>query len=149
MNRNLTILLVEDNPDDLFLLQRAFQKIELHNPIQTARNGEEAICYLEGAGPFSDRAQFPFPSLIISDLHMPKVGGMEILQWLRSHPNCYVIPVLILTASAPDQELLRAYQLGANACLRRPAGFDELVQMLKSTYSFWCWCQKPDLPKIC
>jgi CheY-like chemotaxis protein len=143
MHRPMTILLAEDNEDDILLMQRAFQKIDAKPAIQVVRNGEEAIRYLEGEGEFADRKSFPFPALIISDLNMPRKDGFDLIKWLRAHPECFVIPIVVLTTSEPDGRIREAYRLGANACMRRPSTFDELLKLLRITTEFWQWCDHP------
>src|SRR5688572_2021529 len=117
MNRNLTILLIEDNPNDLYFLKRAFQKTKIANPLQEATSVSMSLEYLEGKGQFDDRKKFPFPSLIISNLRI----GLQVLKWVRAHPEHFVIPVLFLQGSTSEENLKEAYRLGANACLSRPS----------------------------
>src|ERR1041385_2145111 len=102
MNRNLPILVIEDNEDDVFLLKRALAGEGINNPVQVVNDGLEAINYLEGKGKYHDRIQFPFPSVIFSDLKMPRMNGFDVLQWLRTHPDCSVIPIIILSTSRED-----------------------------------------------
>jgi CheY-like chemotaxis protein len=145
----MTILLAEDNEDDILLMQRAFQKIEGPPNLQVTRNGEEAIQYLEGEGEFADRKKHPVPGLIISDLNMPRKDGYDLIKWIRAHPECFVIPIVILTTSEPNGRIREAYRLGANACLRRPTTFDELLKLLRITTEFWRWCDRPLPPGHC
>lgn len=145
MNRNLTILIIEDNDDEVFLLQKALAREQINNPVQVVRDGVEAIAYLEGKGEFHDRARFPFPSVIFSDLKMPRMSGFDVLQWLQTHPECSVIPVIILTSSKQDVDVRKAYALGANAYLVKPGSLDDLQKMVRDTYQFWSWCEKPDV----
>lgn len=141
MNRNLTILLIEENENDLFFLKRAFAKCKIENPLQEAASVSKSLDYLEGKGEFSDREKYPFPSLIISNLRI----GLEVLKWVRAHPNHFVIPVLFLQDSTTDENLKEAYRLGANACLRRPASPQDLEELLIVTADFWSRCDKPEM----
>ena len=141
MDRNLTILLIEENESDLFFLKRAFAKSKMGNPLQEAKSVSRALDYLEGKGEFTDRKKHPFPSLIISNLRI----GLEVLKWVRAHPNHFVIPVLFLQDSTTDESLKEAYRLGANACLRRPSSPQQLEELLLVTADFWSRCDKPSM----
>lgn len=149
MDRNLTILIIEDDPNDVILLERALSRENINNPIQVVRDGQEAINYLQGEGKYSDRVQFPFPSVIFTDLKMPRLSGFDVLEWLRRHPECSVIPIIILTASKLDEDIKKAYQMGANAYLVKPSQIGELQEMVKTAYNFWAWCEKPRLSGKC
>lgn len=149
MDRKLLILVAEDSDDDALLLQRAFQKNGINNPVHVCTNGADAIAYLQGTGKYSNREVFPFPSVIISDLKMPVSDGFDILSWLQNHPECHVIPVIILSASAEEKDVKRAYQLGANAYMQKPGHFNDLVTQMKKLFDFWAACVKPALPENC
>jgi CheY-like chemotaxis protein len=149
VNLSLTILIVEDNPQDVLLLRKALIKAQIEAPVQVVGDGVEAIEYLRGAGKFADRAKFPFPSVLFSDLKMPRMGGFEILEWLRSHEECAVIPMIILTNSSLDADVRRAYVMGANAYLVKPQRFEDLVEMVRTAYQFWAWCETPSVRAHC
>jgi CheY-like chemotaxis protein len=149
VNDGLPILLIEDSENDLLLVKLALKRAGVLNPIQAARDGREAVEYLCGDGTYADRVKFPFPSLIISDLKMPRMDGFEILEWLRKHPECSVIPVIILSASKQDTDIKRAYQLGANSYLVKPSTLDQLQQILKRLFEYWEICEKPPYPVNC
>ncbi|NOX20755.1 MAG: response regulator [Nitrospirae bacterium] len=144
--QDLTILLVEDDPNDVILIKRAFQKNGLINPIKVVSNGEEAIQYLEGKGPFSDRARYPIPILILLDLKMPKMSGFEFLKWVRAHPKYKKIIVVILTSSRESPDINRAYELGANSFLVKPVEFTDLIRLVKELHLYWILLNEP--PKI-
>src|SRR6185436_11481968 len=131
-----TILQVEDDPNDVFLLQRAMQKAGVMNPIQVATDGQEAIEYLQGAGKFADREQFPFPSLVLLDLKLPYVMGLDVLKWIRQQPGMTLV-VLLLTASGEEADMEAAYRLGANGFLVKPSEADKLQDMVKAIGHFW------------
>ena len=114
------ILQVEDDANDVFLLQHAMTEAGVENPIQVATDGQQAIDYLKGAGKFADRKQFPFPCLVLLDLKLPYVMGLEVLKWIRQQPGPMLI-VILLTASAEDEDIVAAYRLGANAFLTKPS----------------------------
>ncbi|HWX22148.1 MAG TPA: response regulator [Candidatus Binatia bacterium] len=131
-----TILQVEDDPNDVFLLQHAMKKVGLVNPVRVATDGRQAIDYLKGAGKFADRRKFPLPCLVLLDLKLPFVMGLEVLKWIRHRPGPALI-VLLLTASAEDADIATAYRLGANAFLTKPSTAAKLEDMAKAIKDFW------------
>src|SRR5437868_10585430 len=110
-----TILVVDDDPNDVHLLKRAFQSNGIVNPIKVVTDGAEAIHYLGEAARFKNRVAFPYPGLIVLDLKMPRKTGLEVLIWLEDHPDCYVIPVIVFTASSQLTDIKLAYGHGANS----------------------------------
>lgn len=144
-NQKPAILIAEDDPNDAFILQRTLKKVGIHNPTQLVENGEDAIAYLQGEGKYTDRKAFPFPSVIITDLKMPKVDGFGVLQWLKNHPECGVIPVIVLSASAMESDVVRAYQLRANCYLQKPGSAEKFTEMIKLMFDFWHLCKIPRL----
>jgi CheY-like chemotaxis protein len=131
-----TILQVEDDPNDVFLLQHAMKKMGVTNPLQVASDGQQAIDYLQGAGKFADRERFPFPCLVLLDLKLPYVMGLEVLRWIRQQPGA-ALPVVMLTASGEDADIAAAYRLGANAFLSKPSEASKLEEMVKAIKDFW------------
>jgi CheY-like chemotaxis protein len=129
------ILQVEDDPNDVFLLQHAMRKAGIANPTQIARDGQEAIDYLQGSGKFADREQFPLPCLVLLDLKLPYVMGLDVLRWIRNQP--IALAVIILSASAEETDLVAAYRLGANAFLTKPSEANKLEDMAKAIKEFW------------
>jgi CheY-like chemotaxis protein len=115
-----TILLVEDEPDAVVLLRRAFSKASVPFPIRHARDGEEAVEYLSGLGVYGDRARHPLPSIILLDLRLPRRSGFEVLEWLRARPDIGRIPVIVLTTSEQPRDRRRARELGANGFRTKP-----------------------------
>jgi CheY-like chemotaxis protein len=120
----LLVLWVEDDPNDVVLIRRAFKKAGIE-PVHVCANGEDAVNYLQGVAPYNDRAQFPFPNLIITDLKMPKVNGLDFLRWLRAHPQCRVLPVVVFSASAQTSDIEQVYHLGANGYFQSQLGWTE------------------------
>jgi CheY-like chemotaxis protein len=121
MNSNdIVILLAEDDPNDVFFMQRALTKRGISLPLHVVRNGQEALEYLGGLGKFGDRAQFPLPSLLLLDLKMPFVDGFEVLAWARAQSGLKQLPVVVLTSSAEDRDRQKAAELGANAYFVKP-----------------------------
>jgi len=136
-NNALTILHVEDDPNDVLLIARAFRKVEVAARIQVVNDGEQALHYLSGSNSFSDRENFPLPSLVLLDLKLPRKSGIEVLEWIRSRPGLKRIPVVMLTSSKQAVDINRAYDLGVNAYLVKPVNFDGLVDMVKTLDAFW------------
>lgn len=131
-----TILQVEDDPNDVFLFQHAMTKAGLTNPVQVATDGQQAIDYLQGAGKFGNRQKFPYPCLVLLDLKLPYVMGLDVLQWIRRPPGT-ALTVLMLTASGEDADIATAYRLGANGFLVKPSEASKLHDMVKAIGDFW------------
>ena len=131
-----TILQVEDDPNDVLFLQRAMQKAGVVNPIQVVTDGQQAIDYLRGAGKFADREVFPFPCLVLLDLKLPYVMGLEVLRWISQQPEMALV-VVLLTASSEEADVAAAYRLGAKAFLTKPSELDTLLAMARAIKDFW------------
>jgi CheY-like chemotaxis protein len=129
------ILQVDDDANDVFLLQHAMTKAGVANPIQVVTDGQQAIDYLGGAGKFADRAKFPLPCLILLDLKLPYVMGLDVLKWIRQQPR--VSLVVMLTASGNDADIAAAYRLGANAFMTKPSESGKFEDMVKALKDFW------------
>ena len=132
-----TILHVEDDPNDVLLIARAFRKAEVPAHLQVVNDGEQALHYLGGINSFSQREQFPLPSLVLLDLKLPRKSGIEVLEWIRAQSGLKRIPVVMLTSSKQPVDINRAYDLGVNGYLVKPVNFDGLVEMVKTIDSFW------------
>jgi CheY-like chemotaxis protein len=145
----LNMLFVEDDENDVKLLQMAIASGAAGHTVQIVGNGEEAIRYLRGEGHYADRQKFPLPNVILTDLKMPRMSGLELLRWLREHPECSVIPTIVLSGSALPADVREAYRLGANAYMAKPSNLNELVEMLRLTYEFWSLCHCPEMPRGC
>lgn len=132
------ILIVEDDPDDRFLIQRAFQKSKLTNPLRLVGDGDEALAYLLGEGAFADRNINPDPAVVLLDLKLPRRSGLEVLEWIRGRPAPIGhLPVVVLTSSRESSDLQRAYDLGANSYLVKPVDFDGLLNMVATVGLYW------------
>jgi CheY-like chemotaxis protein len=131
-----TILLVEDEEGDVFFMRQAMQKAGVLNPLQVASDGRQAIDYLKGAGKFANREEFPLPCLVLLDLKLPRVMGLDVLKWIREQPGVATI-VVILTSSKEEADIATAYRLGANGYLVKPSDVSELIDMAKSIKDFW------------
>lgn len=137
MTESNVILLVEDDPNDVALVERAFRKAKIVNPWRVVEDGDRAIAYLAGEGEFSDRQKFPYPALVLLDLKLPRRSGHEVLKWIRREARVTDLPVVVLTASEEDADLRRAYELGANSYLKKPATFEQLRDMVETVGLYW------------
>lgn len=135
--KNYIILLVEDDPNDIILIKRAFEKANLMNPIYVVEDGEKAISYLGGKGEYRDREKHPLPVLILLDLKLPRKSGHQVLRWLRERPGLKRIPVVVLTSSKEMADINKSYDLGANSYLVKPVSFNALLNMLKTLKLYW------------
>ena len=131
------ILIVEDSPDDLFFLQRSFEIAGIRSILRSVEDGQQAMDYLQGSGPFADRTAYPLPSLVLLDLKLPLKHGFEVLAWLRQQPLLRGIVVVVLTSSSEERDIARAYDLGANAFLVKPTSIDKLTAIVRALDTFW------------
>ena len=134
---NRVILLVEDNPDDVTLTLRAFKRSHVMNPIAVARDGIEALDFLFARGAHGDRAGALLPALVILDLKLPKLDGLGVLKAIRQDERTRLLPVVILTSSKEEQDLISGYSLGANSYVRKPVDFAEFVEAVKVLGIYW------------
>jgi CheY-like chemotaxis protein len=141
-------LLVEDEEDQVVLLRRAFEKANISNPLQVVRSGEEAMVYLEGAGPYVNRDEFPLPTIVLLDLKMPGISGFDVLRWIRQQPELQALRVVVLTASNAIRDVNLAYQLGANSFLVKPVDFDDFVRLTQAIQGYWIWLSKAPAENI-
>jgi CheY-like chemotaxis protein len=133
-----TILLVEDDPDDVLLIQRAVRKAKIANPLQVVHDGDAAVAYLAGDGLYADREQFPLPVLVLLDLKLPRRSGLEVLEWLRGQSGeLRRIRVVVLTSSREARDVNTAHDLGANSYLVKPPTFDELIELIRTLDLYW------------
>lgn len=135
--RGNIILLVEDNPDDEALTLRALRKNNILNEVVVARDGEEALDYLLARGSYKGRDLSVQPQIILLDLKLPKVDGLEVLRRLRQDPRTRLLPVAILTTSNEDQDVLASYELGANSYIRKPVDFEQFIEAVRSLGLYW------------
>jgi two-component system response regulator len=131
------ILLVEDNPDDVELTLRAFRKSNVANEVIIVRDGVEALDYLFATGQYSGRDPNALPQVVLLDLQLPRVGGLEVLQRMRSHPKTKLLPVVILTSSTEERDLVSGYSLGANSYVRKPVDFEQFADSVKQLGLYW------------
>jgi CheY-like chemotaxis protein len=140
------ILHVEDEETDLLLLRLAFQEAGIALPVQVATDGQMAVDYLSGAGPFADRHKFPLPCLVLLDLKLPRKSGFEVLEWLRAQPMLRRIVVIVLTSAENEHEIVRAYELGANSYVVKPIDIAQRLQTCRVLKDWWLGCNR--LPSL-
>jgi CheY-like chemotaxis protein len=141
----LDILLAEDTPSDIELFQLALKRCGEVRTVQLVRDGREVLAYLCGEPPFEDPAR-QVPNIIFMDLKMPRMTGLDVLRWLRQHPEHVIIPVVMLSSSALDEDVITAYRLGVNAYFQKPTNFLELEKILRSILDFWTHARRPPQP---
>jgi CheY-like chemotaxis protein len=143
MTNKLEILLVEDNPDDVELTVHALRREKLANEISVVRDGEEALDFVFCRGPHAGRSFQSPPRLILLDLKLPKVEGLEVLRAIKSDPRTRAIPVVIMTTSREERDLVESYKLGVNAYVQKPVGFEQFRGMVKELGLFWLVINQP------
>jgi two-component system response regulator len=145
---NKIILLVEDNPDDVALTLRAFQKNNISNKIVVAGDGVEALDYLYAKGKYAQRDEKDLPVLVLLDLKLPKIDGLQVLQRIRQNEFTKLLPVVILTSSTEEKTVIEGYKLGANSYVRKPVNFNDFQQVIKVLGLYWLiWNEPPPLGK--
>jgi two-component system, response regulator len=141
------ILLVEDDPNDVRLTLHALRRENLKNRIEVMRDGEEALDFVLRRGAFSSRVSDRHPKLILLDLKLPKVDGIEVLRQLKSNACTQAIPVVILTSSTEERDLVEGYKLGANSYIQKPVDFDQFRQAIKAIGLYWLAANQPPSEK--
>jgi len=131
------ILLVEDNPEDIELTLRALKKSKLANTIVVAEDGEEALDFIFARGKYSDRSTICSPKVILLDLKLPKISGIEVLKEIKKDPRTSIIPVVILTSSTEEVDIEESYKLGANSYIVKPVNFENFIQSLRQMNDYW------------
>ncbi|NTU42283.1 MAG: response regulator [Nitrospirales bacterium] len=139
------ILLVEDNPDDVMLTERAFRKSGIANRLVVAQDGAEAMDYLFASGQWEGRGRETDPVVVLLDLKLPKIDGLEVLRRLRAEPRTRLIPVVILTSSVEERDLISGYNLGANSYIHKPVDFDQFVDAARLLGLYWLVLNEPPL----
>jgi two-component system response regulator len=142
----IEILLVEDNPDDIELTLHALRQEKLANRVEVVRDGEEALDFLFCRGAYAGRSFEEPPHVVLLDLKLPKVEGLEVLREVKADPRTKAIPVVILTASREEQDLVNGYQLGANGYIQKPVGFEDFRHIVKQLGLYWLVVNEPPPP---
>jgi CheY-like chemotaxis protein len=144
--KNFTVLLVEDDLNDIFLVKRAFKLARLETPLQVVTDGEDAVHYLKGEGKYADRQAHPLPKLIVMDIKMPRLTGFEVLEWIKRDGPLRRIPIVIVSSSDRPDDINRAYELGANAYMIKPMNYRAVEHLFESITHYWgLECAKPEL----
>ena len=138
-----TILLVEDNPDDEELTLRALARNNIGNNVVVVRDGQDAIDWLEGTGAYASRDASDVPALILLDLKLPKIDGLEVLRRLRATPRTAIVPVVILTSSKEDRDRANGYYFGANSYIQKPVDFSSFVDAVRQLGMYWLMLNEP------
>jgi len=145
----VNILLVEDQKSDVMLIQRALRKGGIVNPIYVVRDGEQALAYLMGEGKYADRQTYPLPSMMLLDLKMPKVGGLEVLRQVKQTEGLKRILIIVLTSSALSADVDKAYDLGANSYLVKPVKTEDFIKVASDIKCYWLMMnQKPTVVEV-
>jgi CheY-like chemotaxis protein len=131
------ILLVEDNDDDVMLTMRALKKNRILNDLVVARDGAEAIDYLFGSGAYAGRDLSIMPQIVLLDLNLPRVGGLDVLRAIRADERTKLLAVVVLTSSKEEEDIIRSYSLGANSYVRKPVEFEQFTEAVKTLGLFW------------
>jgi|SRR6266850_6367190 len=137
MSEKIVILHAEDDPNDVLLVSLAFRKAAIPALLRAVNDGEQAVQYLSGEGPFADRAAHPLPSILLLDLKLPRRSGFEVLSWVRSREDLRRLPIVMLSSSAQPDDVNRAYDLGANSYVVKPSLLEDLVAMAKKLSAYW------------
>lgn len=136
-NRLFTILMVDDDPDDRLLFKEACEEVRLRNPIEFLENGEQLIDYLKRQGDYAGRSGEPYPGVILLDLNMPLKDGREALEEIKSDPDLRHIPIVVLTTSKSEDDILSSYGLGASSYIVKPISLDRLMRVVNSIGEYW------------
>ncbi len=145
-NKEVEILLVEDNPDDVELTLHALRQEKLANQVAIARDGEEALDFLFCRGPHSGRTFANGPKVVLLDLKLPKVDGIEVLRQVKNDPRTKAIPVVVVTASREEKDMVNSYHLGVNAYIQKPVDFEKFRDVVKQLGLFWLVVNQPPPP---
>jgi CheY-like chemotaxis protein len=140
-----TIMIVDDNPTDLFLIGKVFREVSGTDPIHKITGGQEAIDYMMGKGKYSDRGTYAYPTFITIDLKMPGVDGFGVLEHLKKNPDWAIIPTVILSSSRDLDDIKKAYMLGASSYHVKPSSVDGLREQLKVLHDYWMTCEVPEV----
>ncbi len=137
------ILHVEDEENDVLLLKLAFQQVGISNPVRVVRTGRQALDYLRGEGKYAEREEYPLPCLVLLDLKLPQMSGLDVLKWMRREPAFRTTIVVVFTSSSLDRDVEEAYRFGANSYLVKPASAGELVPLVQLVQQYWLGVNLP------
>ena len=140
---NPTILVVDDDPNDLLLIQVAFKGVGVTSRVQTAESGQEAVAYLKGEGKYADRSVYPYPDFVLTDLKMPGLDGFAVLEHIKKNPESAIVPTVIFSGSQDNDDIKKAYLLGASSYHVKPSAPAELRALVKVLHDYWMLCEAP------
>ena len=147
MKRGFTLLLAEDNEDDILFFKRALkqgaEKAGVPVRLEVTRDGEEALAYLNGEGAFRDRERYPFPQIVVTDLKMPGLNGLDVLAWLKDHDEYQRVPKILLSGSCDEGDVDQAYRLGVNTYFQKPASPEVYRELLYHIVTYWAHTERP------
>lgn len=135
--QRVQILIADDDPDDCLMTREAFRECRIHNPLHFVHDGEELLNYLKRRPPYEDAVRYPLPGLILLDLNMPRMDGREALQAIKSDKLLRSIPVVILSTSSADEDILRSYAMGVNSFITKPVSFSGLLEVVRNLGRYW------------
>jgi len=135
--RPVTILIADDDPDDCLLIREAFEEGPLSGDLQFSQDGEDLLARLRNSGGYEDRGRYPRPGLVLLDLNMPKKDGREVLAEIKGDPELRALPVVVLTTSREEEDIIRSYRLGANSFITKPGTFSELAEAVEALGTYW------------
>ncbi len=138
-----TILLVEDDPQDELLILRALRKVNLANQVDVVRDGQQALDYLFRQGEFAARGGSDLPTVVLLDINLPRIGGLQVLERLRADPRTHLVPVVILTSSDEERDRLKSYERGTNSFVRKPLDFAEFAETVSRLGVYWLALNEP------
>ena len=147
ITHDVEILLVEDNPNDVKLTLYAFKQHNLSNQITVVRDGEEALEYIFCTGAYSHRNIENGPKIVLLDLNLPKIDGLEVLRQIKAHPKTRVIPICVLTTSREERDIVDSYQLGINSYIVKPVDFEQFVEAIRTLGLYWLLLNQPPIIK--
>jgi CheY-like chemotaxis protein len=143
MNKELVMLVAEDDPNDVTLFRHALRRNGIAARTEIVPDGDQVIRYLRGDGSYADRGRYPFPDLLLLDLKMPLMSGVEVLKWLRDHPENGALPVVMLSGSALPADIGRAYELGVKTYFTKPHSVAQLGDVLRLIVDYWSYSERP------
>ncbi len=144
MGQGLIVLAAEDDHSDLWFFMQAIESAGASVALHAVRDGDEALRYLQGEGEFGDRDKHPVPDLLVLDVKMPRMGGLDVLRWVKESPEYKWLPTIVLSGSVMMEDVRQAYDLGASGFFTKPNSFEELKQAVRTILDYWRRCQRPE-----
>lgn len=142
-----TILVIDDDPNDRLLIEEALRTVCANSAVVMFADGGDAIHYLQGDDPYSDRTRFPYPSFVITDLKMPRVDGLAVLEFLRSRPQSAIVPTIVFSSSSDPDDVQKSYMLGASSYHVKPSTAERFTEQVRVMHDYWMTCEVPDVDR--